>query len=136
MGETGIPTRTTRFQGTRLNSLVGRIRAGAPPAPAFTRNRRDSSGFFLGLQHLPALVHAGLEVEMVRTAQFAGVLVLDISRLLQRVGGAAHATARRRGFSAGNGHFGILLGYCEGIVQKDGPQLKKRGLKMPIWARL
>src|SRR5262245_50638366 len=77
-------------------------------APYASQPQASCSGFLLGLQHLPALVHAGLEVEMVRTAQLAGVLVLDISGLLERVGRAAHATARRRGFSAGNGHFGIL----------------------------
>ena len=38
-------------------------------------------------EDLLAAVHAGLQVEVVRTAQFAGILVLDISRLLQRVGG-------------------------------------------------
>src|SRR5712672_1338621 len=62
-------------------------------------------GFLLGLQNLTALVHAALEVEVVRAAEFAGILVLDVSGLLERVRRAAHATARRRGFSAGNGHF-------------------------------
>ena len=33
-----------------------------------------------GLEHLAALVHAGLEVDVVRAAQFAGILVLDIGR--------------------------------------------------------
>lgn len=32
---------------------------------------RPTSGFGLHLQHLATLVHAGLEVDMVRTAQFA-----------------------------------------------------------------
>src|ERR1700733_10388630 len=50
------------------------------------------SGFFLGLQHLPALVHAGLQIEVMRTAQFAGILVLGVSRLLDRIRRAAHAT--------------------------------------------
>src|SRR5437016_4481653 len=66
------------------------------------------SGFLFGLQNLAALVHAGLQIEVVRTAQFAGILVLNVSGLLERVRRAAHATARRRGFSAGNGHFGVL----------------------------
>src|ERR1044071_7386266 len=68
---------------------------------------RTRSGFLL-FQHLPALVHAGLEVEVVRTAQFAGILVLGIGRLLQRVRRAAHATPRGRCFSSGNGHNGPL----------------------------
>jgi hypothetical protein len=41
----------------------------------------------LGLyfQHLAALVHAGLQIDVVRTAQLAGILVLDIGRALERV---------------------------------------------------
>src|SRR5215813_3810387 len=91
--------------GNRLSALDGRIQAGVALPTAFVRKRLR---FLLGLQHLPALVHAGLEVEVMRTAQLAGVLVLDISGLLERVRRTAHATARRRSFSAGNSHFGIL----------------------------
>ena len=47
-------------------------------------------------------------VEVMRTAQFAGILVFDVGRLLERIGGTAHATPRRRGFSSRNGHFNIL----------------------------
>ena len=43
------------------------------------------------LEHLPAAIHAGFQVDVVRTAQFAGILVLDIGRGLQRVGRTAHA---------------------------------------------
>src|SRR6185437_9301843 len=67
-----------------------------------------TSGVLLGLEDLAALVHAGLEIEVVRTAQFAGILVLVIRRLLQGIGRTAHATPRRRCFSSGNGHFAIL----------------------------
>src|ERR1700730_5589209 len=45
----------------------------------------------------------------MRAPQFTGILVLDIGRLLQRVGGAAHTTSRRRGFSSRNGHSKIIL---------------------------
>src|SRR6516162_5822519 len=76
-------------------------RVGPPPVET------PALGLFL-LQDLPALVHAGLEVEMVRAAELAGVLVPDIGRLLQRVRRAAHATARRRGFSSRNGHYRTL----------------------------
>src|SRR5712671_2437790 len=68
------------------------------------------SGFLLGLQNLTALVHAGLQVEVMGTAQFAGILVLDIGWLLQCICRAAHATPRRRCFSSGNGHVGVLKG--------------------------
>src|SRR6202451_2496657 len=40
----------------------------------------------------------------MRATQFARVLVLDVSRGLERVGGAAHAAARRRRFASGNSH--------------------------------
>src|SRR3954471_17502809 len=42
---------------------------------------------------------------MVRTAHFAGVLVLDIGRSLQRIGRTAHAALGRRGFSFRYGHW-------------------------------
>jgi hypothetical protein len=45
---------------------------------------------------------------MVRTAQFAGILVLDIGRVLERIGRTAHAAARGRGFSLRDGHFGSV----------------------------
>src|SRR4249919_3098887 len=63
----------------------------------------------LGLQDLTALIHSGLQVDVVRTAQFAGILVLDIGRPLERVGGAAHAATRRRGFSFWHSHGTKLL---------------------------
>src|ERR1700732_3223081 len=74
------------------------------------------SGSLLGLENLPTLVHAGLEVEMVRTAQFARILVLGIGWLLQRVRRAAHATPRGRCFSSGNGHVESSRGGVGGIV--------------------
>ncbi|SOR28840.1 protein of unknown function [Methylorubrum extorquens] len=58
----------------------------------------------LHLQNLTAAVHAGLQVDVVRTAQFARVLVLDIGRGLEGVGGAAHAATGGGGLSLRNGH--------------------------------
>src|SRR5579864_8552864 len=60
----------------------------------------------LGLlvQHLPAAIHAGLEIDVVRAAQLAGILVLDIGRPLQCVGGATHAALGGRRFSLRHGH--------------------------------
>src|SRR5688572_5615169 len=60
--------------------------------------------FFLRLQDLAAAVHAGLEIDVVRTAQLTRVLVLDVGRLLERIGRLAHALTRRRGFLFGDGH--------------------------------
>jgi hypothetical protein len=45
----------------------------------------------------------------MRAAQFAGILVLNIGRPLERVSGAAHAAARRRGFSFRHSHGTKLL---------------------------
>src|SRR5437899_10981780 len=64
--------------------------------------------FLLGLQNLAALVHAGLQIEVVGTAQFTGILILDIGWLLQSICRAAHATPRGRCFSSRNGHVGVL----------------------------
>src|SRR3974390_2641813 len=75
--------------------------ASRPPAGALDLGLR--------LQDLAAFVHAGLEVDVVGTPQFARILVLDIGRPLERIGGAAHATARRRGFSFRHSHGTKLL---------------------------
>src|SRR5690242_6705305 len=71
---------------------------------AFLRLRPGRSGLGLHLEDLAALVHAGLQVDVVRAAQLARILVLDISGALKRVGGTAHAAARGRGFSLRNSH--------------------------------
>ena len=42
---------------------------------------------------------------MVRTSQFARILVLDVGRRLESVGGATHAAARGRRFASGDGHW-------------------------------
>ena len=52
---------------------------------------------------------ARTQIEVMRTAQFAGILVLNISRPLERVGRAAQAAARRRGFSFWHSHGTKLL---------------------------
>src|SRR4051812_4582081 len=83
--------------GFRATALFWMAPAQAPPI----RAAKPCSGFFL-LQNLTALVHAGLEVEVMRAAQFAGILVLGIGRLLQGIRRAAHATPRGRCFSTGN----------------------------------
>src|SRR5689334_11636228 len=58
----------------------------------------------LGLQDLAALIHSGLQIDVVWTTQFAGILVLHVSGPRERVGGAAHAAARWRGFSFRHSH--------------------------------
>src|SRR5439155_19163894 len=79
--------------GTVLAHSLAKFRQTPPNAAPYPLAR---SRFLLGLQNLPALVHAGLQVEVVRTAEFAGILVLGIGRLLQSVRRAAHATPRGR----------------------------------------
>ncbi|CAH1670329.1 hypothetical protein BOSEA31B_13547 [Hyphomicrobiales bacterium] len=73
-------------------------------AAALPHPGQSASGVGLDLEHLTAAIHAALQVDMVRAAQLAGVLVFDIGGLLQRVGRAAHATLRRRRLSLRNGH--------------------------------
>src|SRR3954452_5823630 len=107
------------FPGKNIKAVSERTARSAPWKPSWLtarptsgRQRRGGllfpSGFLLGLQNLAALVHAGFQIEVVRTAQFAGILVLGIGRLLERVRRAAHATPRGRCFSSGNGHNGPL----------------------------
>src|SRR5262249_10685130 len=61
-----------------------------------TPQAKGRSHFGFRLENLTAAVHAGLEVDVVGTAQFARILIFHIGRLLQGVGGATHATSRRR----------------------------------------
>lgn len=67
----------------------------------FTRN----SCVLLVCQNLAAPIHTGLQIDMVRTAKLAGILVFDIGRCLERIGCAAHAALRAGHFTFGYGHF-------------------------------
>src|SRR5690606_13343323 len=70
---------------------------------------KQASGFGLDLEDRAALVHAGLEIDVVRTPQFAGILVLDIGRALEGIRRTAHAAPGRRRFLLWHGHDGDLL---------------------------
>src|SRR5262245_56707706 len=59
---------------------------------------RPPSGLLLRLEDLPAAVHAGLEIDVVGPAQLTRILVLDVGRRRQRIGGAAHPAPRWRRF--------------------------------------
>src|SRR5262249_10429642 len=48
---------------------------------------RPPSGLLLRLEDLPAAVHAGLEIDVMGPAQLPRILVLDIGRRRQRIGG-------------------------------------------------
>src|SRR5664279_3941115 len=63
----------------------GAVEESTPGQKARQRSRCRAlqSGFFLGLQNLPAFIHAGLQVEMMRSAQLAGILVFSVGRLLK-----------------------------------------------------
>src|SRR6187549_724935 len=96
-------------RGKPIRYIAGAPQGGIEPARALNI-RLQLLRFSLGLEHGPALVHAGLEVDVVRTAELAGVLVLNVGRLLKRVGRTAHAAAGGRGFSFRNSHGGLLHG--------------------------
>src|SRR5207302_1078170 len=104
-------------------------RAGSPPNAAAAnrngpacrqaepRNFEDSeSSVFLRRQDLAALVHAGLQVDVVRALQFAGFLVLDEGVGAERVMRAAHVAPRGRGFAFRNGHRKLILAWKWGRV--------------------
>src|SRR5262249_30000908 len=99
------PGRTAGTAGIACGFQSNAARASAPGSAP----RRGASDLGFRLEHLAAAVHAGLEIDMVRTAQLARVLVLDIGRLLERVGGAAHAPPRRRGLFLRHSHGIVLL---------------------------
>src|SRR5262245_52563765 len=79
-------------------------KTGAKFRPVSLTAYRGEEDLALRLQYLTAAIHAGLKIDMVRTAQLTGILVLDIGRGLQRVGRTAHTTLRRRSFSFWNSH--------------------------------
>ncbi|VTZ62402.1 hypothetical protein EMEDMD4_380063 [Sinorhizobium medicae] len=64
---------------------------------------------FLRRQNLAAAIHAGLQVDVMRAAQFAGILVFDVGRSLEGVSGTAHATLGRARFSFRYSHFILHL---------------------------
>src|SRR5262250_1656988 len=85
------------------------------------------SGLFPRLEDLPAAVHAGLEIDVMRPAQLARILVLDIGRPRQRIGGAAHPPPRRRCFSFRDGHVLYLL-----VARGRWAQMAAR---LGVWSR-
>jgi hypothetical protein len=89
------------------------------------RRSRNSGFLVLRRQNLAAAVHAGLEIDMVRTTQLAGILVFHIGRGRERIGGAAEAALHRRGFSFRNGHR-ISLGKKAVCEPQGSSEVRKR----------
>lgn len=67
----------------------------------------QNGSVFFRRQDLLAAIHAGLQVDMVRTAQLAGVLVLDIGRGADGIMATAHAALGRGGFALRDRHRGL-----------------------------
>src|SRR6266436_5928441 len=107
MSSSGIPSRYTACLLTLGHHGLGgradvrrprKLNVAAPPSrlqPAACNRRLD---FGLFLENLPSPIHAGLEVDVMRAAQLSGILVFDVGRLLEGVGGPAHAAPGRRRF--------------------------------------
>src|SRR5215471_6463439 len=101
-----------RQSGFTRSSRTTDVQPGPPPwnlgdRASIGRPRPSDVGF--RLQHLPATIHAGLEIDVVRTAQLARILVFDIGRGLEGVRGASHAPPRRRGLFPWHGHGVVFL---------------------------
>src|SRR5258707_7504247 len=86
----------------------------APPSrlQSAACNRRLDFGPFL--ENLPSPIHAGLEIDVMRAAQLSGILVFDVGRLFEGVGGPAHAAPGRRRSSLRCSHRRHLLGAARG----------------------
>src|SRR5688500_15583609 len=67
-----------------------------------SRPRRRSG--LLGFEDLPAAIHAGLQIHVVRTAQLARILVLDIGGGAQRIGRTTKAALHWRGLALWHCH--------------------------------
>src|SRR5690554_1737601 len=105
----------------------------AAPKDGVSKSRKAAKGLLaLRLQDLLAAVHAALQVHMVGTVKLARIRVLDIGRLLQRIGRTAHAALRRGGFPLGDGHG--LRSDCSasGPLSADAC-LAKKALKTKYW---
>src|SRR5271156_5116417 len=101
---------------TNMTPIFRHIAVASEPCPGFCLRRGDLALRLLA-DHLPATIHAGFQVDVMRTAQFAGILVLDIGRSLQRIGRTAHAALSRRRFSFWHGHGVVLL--CSGSSSSE-----------------
>ena len=81
--------------------------ARQPAVPYKTQKRLET---FLDLHDLTATIHAGLQVDVMRTVQFTGRLVLDIGIILERIMGASHIALGACDFGLWNSHgFGLSL---------------------------
>ena len=86
------------FEGAANAERRAEVRA------AFKTFRRLEDLVFLLRDDLAALVHAGLQVDVVRPAQFARVLVFGVGVGPQGIVRTTHVAARRRYFALRNGH--------------------------------
>ena len=67
--------------------------------------RAESSDVVFRLQDLAAAIHACFQVDVMGTAALAGIFVLNVGRLRQRVMGATLAALHARNFASWNGHW-------------------------------
>src|SRR5215218_1086460 len=79
--------------------MLTRWPGSEPAAAGHTR-----SDFSLDREHLAATVFAALEVDVMRTAALAGLLVLDVGRRLQRIRRPAGSALHARHFFPRDGH--------------------------------
>src|SRR3982074_1581822 len=104
-----------------------RAAAGEPACVRMANAAGSNLG--LRLENLAPAIKAGLGVAGARAAQFARILVFDIGRGLEGVGGAAHAAPRRRGLLSWHGHGIVLLELFGGAPgAEDAGGVRKRGL--------
>jgi hypothetical protein len=105
-GRHSLAPRISAISAVILLLALNRFLPGSRPS-------RDSGSWaslvFLRRQDLAAAVGAGLQVDVVRALQLAGVSVFDIAVGPERMVRAAHATAGGGDFSLGDGH-GLLRG--------------------------
>jgi hypothetical protein len=80
------------------------MQKASPEAGFKSQIDKLKSAFSLGRQNLAALVEAGLQVDVVGAAKFAGLLVLDPGHGLLMVARTAHADAALGHFFAWNSH--------------------------------
>ena len=110
---------------TKVGAAPWALRRASPRPHSLAPHARPGSGvggLGLRLQDLAAPIHAAFQVDVVRAAQFARILIFHISRGFERVGRAAHAAARGRGFASGDGH----RGNSKRKRAQQGPEIQAR----------
>src|SRR6476659_10158215 len=110
-GTADIQLRRSRLRTGLASGAVSIMADRASPRrrPKRAVQARRGLRLFLDVQDLTAVITARFQIDMMRPAKLARVLVLDIGRSRQRVVTSPVAALHARGFSLRNSHVCLIL---------------------------